>query len=1319
MKKGLIVGLIIVLLGITSKVEARPSEIIDLSGTWQIARSSQDCEPPTAGWANEEVPFQHDGHGGWFWAQRRFHIPEEMAGQRLSLSFLGVDYRCEVRLNGEKLGRHTNGVIPFAYDITTVAKIGEDNLIQILVGSQHTAWKGEGKQKVGYQKIRHRYAETLGPNASIWDRVMLIARPEVYIEEVLISPSFRNKELEASVTINNTGQRAVSFKLDGYVEKDKEKLLNMGTGILVKVAPGQKKVVKLKNKWKNPLLWSHEDPQLLYLVTRLESSGELIDYREDRFGFREFWAEGERFYLNGIPICLRLSAIDIRVIFSMRGTASDCYRWVKDGNINTVRLHTRPFPSEWYDIADEMGILIIWEGTGTSFTPVRLLRDASLSSKIEEQIRVHSKLRYNNPSIVIKSLLNEFPGYGLVSPLHDKVMAKWIKLAKGLDPTRPIMFDSGFDAGGKADIINLHYHHQISQRWVYPNSVYEWFEAPVMKVFDGYGEGDWPWKDKPLIIGEASCQPIYTTSAFSVFFGDEAYLRHLKPYRFGYFWMTYAGMWRFEIEAGRIHRVAGQNPWVTYGDLATLRLEVDPDRAWLKDEASRKTPLFVVSKIGNRPIAVLVRNWNKTFFADSSVERQVYLVNDTLKARQLIFSWLVKAEGKVTFKKQQKVTLPPGEVIPKEISFLVPKARDRSEFELIFTLTEKDKEMFREVRHCSSLTSTKPHLPADLRILLYDPAGKTAQLLDELGIHYTRIEQLYMPETDDDLLILGSQAFKRDAKGEPPMTGISGFRRLSEFVDRGGRILVLDQDVYPTYGFFPVSLAHTEQNGSAMGFVGIPDHPLLKGLEENDLRLWQGDHRISNINLKRPLGSGRSIVLGGEVHNLNTPLLEMPYGKGCYIFSQLLLVDKYPQEPVAQRIFNRLLEYLASYPAKGRETTEMALLISDEKVLRKKLYEIGAKFDVLTEELTLKRLENASVVIVSQEQSLDDKSRQVLNQFVEDGGWVLLHHPSEKILKKLNILPEGASWQCRKSPFVSVLRDNSLSNGLYNEDLYWMDGSPVWGELVSLVDIADFCLTPSLDRDRVQRFSYNELQLPASRGQIQELTHKGQKGWHLRGNVKLTKEVDIPETGLWGITVLAAGTKFRDRYSQLVISIDGKPIIHPMKISIEGRDELTGVHDFVTPVIPDKITVGTGGNPGELGEVIPYTLVTDLKQGKHQIEIAYVNYEKRPKGTDFGIIYDKAGERTLFLAGLEIAPIIPRDIIPLTKPAVLWAKLSGKGGYVVDGLNWTRPEATIPLYMCMGWFVPHSDPNRIRAGRFISALLHNLGVQFKLPPLRR
>ncbi len=107
MKKFLLAGLLIIL--VISKAEGRQSQIIDLSGTWQIARCGQECEPPTAGWANEEVPFQHDGHGGWFWAQRTFHIPEEMAGQRLSLSFLGVDYRCEVRLNGERLGRHTKG----------------------------------------------------------------------------------------------------------------------------------------------------------------------------------------------------------------------------------------------------------------------------------------------------------------------------------------------------------------------------------------------------------------------------------------------------------------------------------------------------------------------------------------------------------------------------------------------------------------------------------------------------------------------------------------------------------------------------------------------------------------------------------------------------------------------------------------------------------------------------------------------------------------------------------------------------------------------------------------------------------------------------------------------------------------------------------------------------------------------------------------------------------------------------------------------------------------------------------------------------------
>ena len=62
----------------------------------------------------------------------------------------------------------------------------------------------------------------------------------------------------------------------------------------VSIPAGQTVDVTLRQPWANPPLWSHVDPHLLTLRTTLDSGDQL----RTRFGFREFWVEGDKFYLE-------------------------------------------------------------------------------------------------------------------------------------------------------------------------------------------------------------------------------------------------------------------------------------------------------------------------------------------------------------------------------------------------------------------------------------------------------------------------------------------------------------------------------------------------------------------------------------------------------------------------------------------------------------------------------------------------------------------------------------------------------------------------------------------------------------------------------------------------------------------------------------------------------------------------------------------------------------------------------------------------------------------------------------------------------------
>ena len=56
--------------------------------------------------------------------------------------------------------------------------------------------------------------------------------------------------------------------------------------------------------WANPRLWDVGQPNLYTLRLKVKGAG-LDDEYSQEFGFREFWVEGRKFFLNGTEIHLR------------------------------------------------------------------------------------------------------------------------------------------------------------------------------------------------------------------------------------------------------------------------------------------------------------------------------------------------------------------------------------------------------------------------------------------------------------------------------------------------------------------------------------------------------------------------------------------------------------------------------------------------------------------------------------------------------------------------------------------------------------------------------------------------------------------------------------------------------------------------------------------------------------------------------------------------------------------------------------------------------------------------------------------------------
>src|SRR5262249_28486295 len=188
--------------------------------------------------------------------------------------------------------------------------------------------------------------------------------------------------------------------------------------------------------WPTAHRWSPLDPFLYSLSTTISTAvGQ--DQINTRFGFREFRTENGGFLLNGIPVHLLATATwpptDLQSPTQIRKVLLD----VKAGNNVAIRLHTQPWDEPWYDIADEVGLLVVEECAVWCDPWSYRLGDATFWTNYSHHLTAAVKRDRNHPSIVLWSLENEILHCGGEKAYNatDTQLAALGPLVNSLDPT--------------------------------------------------------------------------------------------------------------------------------------------------------------------------------------------------------------------------------------------------------------------------------------------------------------------------------------------------------------------------------------------------------------------------------------------------------------------------------------------------------------------------------------------------------------------------------------------------------------------------------------------------------------------------------------------------------------------------------------------------------------------------------------------------------------------------------------------------------------------------------------------------------------------
>ena len=1144
------------LTGVVSQANAARTEL-DLSGAWQYQNVSQLSYPPSNNWQTITVPgflsgwqYQH----AWF--RTTFPLPAGLAGTRLKLKFGGLKYNAQVWLNGTFLGSYLNGYEPFAFDVTAAASVGQTN--ELIVGV--TDWTATFAQPVNFTNMPTgedaRYFVTnniLAPIGGryelygIWQPVKIVSVPPVSIADVFVMPSVRSNRLTVRLTLSNDSASQQTVNLTNEVLDGAATALSLPTQQIT-IPAGASTQLDLTAPWSNPHLWTHLDPYLYHLATTI-SSGLGQDQLQTRFGFRELWTQGGRFYLNGTPINLLATATwppsDLQDTNQIRQVLQE----VKAGNNVAIRFHTQPWDEPWYNLADEVGLLVVEECAVWCDPAAYKLSAATFWTNYAQHVSAAVQRDHNHPSIVLWSLENEILSCGgqtLYAGTVTNLAALGLAL-KSLDPTRLITYESDLDPGGAADVLGLHYPHDFPDYHVWPNDAY-WMNQPIARGW--MPGGQWIWDhSKPLYIGEFLWVPATSAADFTILFGDDAYF---NP---AYYRSSAKGLtWQMQIQAYRSYGVNGMSPWTEFEDPGVPQdvFDLNPGSNYL----------YQVQKTAYEPNAVFLDQYNTRFFTGQTAQRSVHAYNDTMASNNFTLRWKAGAAAWQT----ATFALPPAGEWQGNISFPVPTAA--GSFPLQWELDNATNAVCTNSVIYSAIAPTTLSLPAGAKLGLYDPAGATASLLGRFGLSFTTVTNLHTAAYDQlNLLVIGQNALTAESVPEVGSGSIAG--KWQDFTTRGGWVLVLEQTNYPAW--MPAGLQ--VQNYDASFAFPNPDHPVTADLTTNDLRWWADDNRVVVNALNSPSGGNFRVLasIGSTSGLAYAAAVEVPIGSGGVLGSQWPLVARFDTEPLAGVLLQRLLNYCGS--RNGHLALQpVALLTETNSPAATRLAQLGLLAENFSGHLTnCDPAVYPLLFVAGSNATWQEAAAQLptLTNYVARGGKLVLHRPTDAFLAaggpalfpELSYSPTTLGLVLRRDSTNAAVR-------LANDDLYWISQPGTWNQ----TEVLSSSIASRYYRKIFNLTTYDTIQVENM--PIHTSGGPASGGWLLWADGYVAQNINVTQAGTYLFNVLASGTPALGGWPQMSLQIDG--------------------------IVQDSVIVPTN-------QSAYYTLSADLAPGTHQLAVSFDN----------------------------------------------------------------------------------------------------------------
>lgn len=304
---------------------------------------------------------------GVCWYRRKLTLEPEASGEEVLLRFDGAMNVADVWLDGERVGGHLGGYLPFVLDISERVHAGGDHLLAVRLDNHDNPITGP---KPLAQLDFNMYHGLYRP-------VYLVRKNRLHITDPLLADraasggvfvtyphvSRESATVRVQTHVHNGYAEPRSFRVRATLRPTDGAVVASATSAAVTLRPGADTDVAQELQVTAPRLWSPAAPNLYTLDCEVVSDAGTVDAETLRVGIRRIAISKDGFRINGDQAFLRGTNRHQEYPYIGYALPDDAQyrdaRKIKEAGFDFLRLSHYAHSPAFMDACDELGIVVM------------------------------------------------------------------------------------------------------------------------------------------------------------------------------------------------------------------------------------------------------------------------------------------------------------------------------------------------------------------------------------------------------------------------------------------------------------------------------------------------------------------------------------------------------------------------------------------------------------------------------------------------------------------------------------------------------------------------------------------------------------------------------------------------------------------------------------------------------------------------------------------------------------------------------------------------------------------------------------------------